>query len=314
MESQALRPQGLFFWRCGRPVRCGVPGRHTKRDNRPGRVSIVIVKRNHETAEAFTLVELLAVIAIIAILVALLLPALSGAKSAARRVSCSNHLRQMGVALQAYTRDHQNNYPYYLGPAGASNGDATAHGGRATGLVYWSAKLFPYCSLRWTNQPDHCPGYQGKIQGQFDRGAIDRLGSYAYNAGGAGLDGNPSNPRYPLHEYLGLGPVSFWQHDNGKFVPPVSDSEVSVPSEMVAICDSLVKEELPGGSDFGRCSHVFASALAAAPYTMPHGARYNVLYCDSHVDGTKPEILFEPTNSAAIWNYDHQPHAEIWVP
>jgi prepilin-type N-terminal cleavage/methylation domain-containing protein len=96
---------------------------------------------------AFTLIELLVVIAIIAILIALLLPAVQQAREAARRSSCKNNLKQIGLALHNYHDVHGRF------PLGSLTRNAASYGGNYTrngdtfannSGLNWMCRILPF--------------------------------------------------------------------------------------------------------------------------------------------------------------------------
>ena len=140
------------------------------------------MKTRNRSKAGFTLVELLVVIAIIGILVALLLPAVQAAREAARKMSCGNNLKQLGVAMHTYHETHKRRPPagMFFWTRQSRNGHTWYNSSRGSQLV----KLLPFMEQDTVYQ---------KLD--FDEAGTNQATRFEEQA--FGPNGTAGNPRPP---------------------------------------------------------------------------------------------------------------------
>ena len=159
------------------------------------------MNRHHN--KAFTLVELLVVIAIIGILVSLLLPAVQAAREAARRMSCYNNLKQIGLALHNY---HDANKSLPMGWIGVDQATRQPHALGQPGWG-WAARVLPFLeqsnveSLLNGNLPITDPSNQAARDTHL---ALYRCPSDANSREFFDLTGSMPTVRIPTANYVGM--------------------------------------------------------------------------------------------------------------
>jgi len=143
------------------------------------------MKKHTNRKSGFTLVELLVVIAIIGILVALLLPAVSAAREAARKMSCGNNLKQLGLAIRTYHNTY-NSMPAtgsYFWTRQSNNGltwNDTSHGSVLVKLLPFMEQDPLYSQLNFQDVGKRTSGFGANWMSKFETRTIAGSGQGKY--------------------------------------------------------------------------------------------------------------------------------------
>jgi prepilin-type N-terminal cleavage/methylation domain-containing protein len=237
------------------------------------------------SAIAFTLIELLVVIAIIAILAAMLLPALSRAKSKADRISCLSNMRQIGLFVQFYTDENKDTFPAHRNQN--QQDDATA-----ALTNWWGTAVMSYA--RNQSNVFHCPAIKGQ---QKDNGV---KWSWAFDCHKVGYGINAFfNCLWPYSSaQVTVGSISFDTR------PWFKRTSVKSPADNFLIGDATPKADGFWSSSCwwpNACmnENVSASKGFEGVDQVRHQKLGVALFTDSHAEARKDSAINPPVDPGA---------------
>lgn len=192
--------------------------------------------------KAFTLVELLVVIAIIGILVGLLLPAVQSAREAARRMSCSNNMKQIGLAMHNYESAFRTMPPALFG-ADPRKGEPTGEDDDGFG---WLVALLPFVEQQNLYMEINPNGHYGVLGNQTIRDVF-YPGFPTPHPGGATIVSTYRCPSSALEDRV---PEEFLI-PGAQFTPDIRSVGLATPQFPMSIGYATTDYKAAGGSCWG---------------------------------------------------------------
>ena len=235
--------------------------------------------------KSFTLIELLVVIAIIAILASMLLPALNKARETAKKISCINNQKQLGLSIQIYKGDFNGYYPPYQMNSGG---------------ITWGALMLKnnYISTKIL----FCPSHTTTKFNASRLSALAKAGNYA-SAEYSYID-------YGINNRFVAGSRGIHNLASENFIP-AKDSQIKSLTTTVLAADTLCQAK----PDYGYFTlYSYATTGFVGQLAVRHNRSVNVVWADGHATSEKivtPLLPYVGT-FANGWGTQTNPSSSLW--